>query len=50
VSDAAKADQVLISYPVLDRIHLDGLQAGRRKRLRAEGAPRDIHVARISRA
>jgi adenylate cyclase len=49
VGDAAKADQVLVSDPVLDRIDRRGLQVGRRKRLRAEGAPREIHVARITR-
>jgi adenylate cyclase len=50
VGDAAKADQVLASDPVLDRIDLEVLQAGRRKRLRADGAPREMRVAAVSRA
>jgi adenylate cyclase len=50
VSEAAKADQVLVSGPVLDRIALDGVRTGRLKRLRADGAPRDLHVVRLSRA
>jgi adenylate cyclase len=49
VSGAAKADQVLISDALLARIELDGLKAGRAKRLRAEGAPRDLHVVELSR-
>lgn len=50
VGEAAKADQVLVSEPVLDRIELGGLQTGRRKRLRADGAPRAMRVAPVSRA
>ena len=56
VVDAAKAGQVLVSANVLDRIGLDGLDAldafeiGRRKRLRADGAPRELRVAVVSRA
>ncbi|MFZ0040882.1 MAG: adenylate/guanylate cyclase domain-containing protein [Solirubrobacteraceae bacterium] len=50
VADAAKADQVLVSDVLLAKIDLDGLRAGRSKRLRAEGAPRELHVASISRA
>jgi hypothetical protein len=34
---------------VLPRIDADGLRTGRAKRLRADGAPRDLHVVRISR-
>jgi adenylate cyclase len=49
VSGAAKADQVLISDALLTRIELDGLKTGRAKRLRADGAPRDLHVVEISR-
>jgi adenylate cyclase len=49
VSDAAKADQVLVSDVVLARIDLEGLSTGRSKRLRADGAPRDLHVVRICR-
>ena len=50
VADAAKADQVLVSDSALARLDLDGLDVGRRKRLRSEGAPRDMHTSRISRA
>ncbi len=47
VGDAAKADQVLVSDAALERIAVDGLSVGRRRRLRADGAPRDMHVARV---
>jgi class 3 adenylate cyclase len=49
VADAAKAEQVLVSDAVLQHIDVDGLDVGRRKRLRAEGAPRELHVTSISR-
>lgn len=49
VSGAAKADQVLISDALLARLELDGLKTGRAKRLRADGAPRDLHVVELSR-
>jgi adenylate cyclase len=48
VGEAAKADQVLVSDRALARLDLLGLQIGRRKRLRAHGAPRDLHVATVS--
>jgi len=50
VSDAAKADQVLVSDTLLARVELGGLSAGRPKRLRAEGARRDLRVVQIRRA
>jgi adenylate cyclase len=50
VADAAKADQVLMSDAALERIDVDGLSTGRPKRLKADGAPRDLHVIDISRA
>ena len=50
VGDAAKADQVLVSDRALARIDHEGLSVGRRKRLKAEGTPRDLHVASVSRA
>ena len=50
VSDAAKAGQVLVSDGLLARIEIEGLRTGRAKRLRADGAPRDLHVVRVSRA
>jgi adenylate cyclase len=49
VAAAAKADQVLVSDALLARIELDGLQSGRAKRLRADGAPRDLQVVPVSR-
>lgn len=50
VSAAAKADQLLVSEALLARVEPDGLKVGRAKRLRADGAPRDLHVVQISRA
>ncbi|TMK66616.1 MAG: adenylate/guanylate cyclase domain-containing protein [Actinobacteria bacterium] len=47
VCDAAKADQVLVSDGVLARIDADALSISREKRLRAPGAPRDLHVVRV---
>ena len=49
VMDAAKGDQVLVSEALLGRVDGEGLNTGRSKRLRAEGAPRDLHVVRVSR-
>jgi adenylate cyclase len=51
VADAAKADQVLVSAPALSQLDLEryGLRVGRRKRLRAKGAPRELHVASVTR-
>jgi len=49
VGEAAKADEVLVSDRALKRIELDGLHTGRLKRLKAEGAPRDMRVAAVSR-
>ncbi len=50
VVDAAKADQVLVSDTALARLDLSGLAIGRRKRLRSEGTPRDMHISSVSRA
>jgi class 3 adenylate cyclase len=50
VGAAAKADQVLISDAVLARIDVGDLHTSRSKRLRADGAPRDLQVVAISRA
>ena len=49
VADAAKGGQVLVSDPVLQRIAQDGLKLSRSKRLRAQGAPRDLHVTPVTR-
>jgi adenylate cyclase len=49
VAAAAKADQVLISDTLLARIDRDGVRTGRAKRLRADGAPSDLRVVRVTR-
>ena len=49
VAAAAKADQVLISDVLLARIDRDGLRTSRAKRLRADGAPSDLRVVRVTR-
>jgi class 3 adenylate cyclase len=49
VGDAAKADQVLVSDVALRGLDHDELKVGRRKRLRADGAPRELEVAAVSR-
>jgi adenylate cyclase len=49
VADAARPEQVLVSDAVLERIDQDALRMGRAKRLKADGAPRDLHVVRVSR-
>jgi class 3 adenylate cyclase len=50
VADAAKAEQVMVSDSAFGRINVDGLKVGRRKRLRSDGAPRDMHITSVSRA
>jgi adenylate cyclase len=49
VSDAAKAGQVLVSDALLTQMEAGDLQTGRPKRLKADGAPHDLHVLSISR-
>ena len=49
VGDAAKANQVLASESVLARLDPDEFKAGRRRRLKADGAPRELQVATVSR-
>jgi adenylate cyclase len=52
VADAAKADQVLVSDVLLDQLapgEVAELRTGRAKRLKADGAPRDLRVVSISR-
>ena len=49
VSDAAKADQVLVSDVACERLDQAAFKFGRRKRLRAEGAPRELHVVSVCR-
>jgi adenylate cyclase len=50
IGDAAKAECVLVSDAVLTRIDTEGLKTGRPKRLRADGAPRDLQVIQVTRA
>jgi class 3 adenylate cyclase len=49
VADAADAEQLMVSDAVLARLEPDGLKVGRRKRLKAEGAPRELHVVPLAR-
>jgi adenylate cyclase len=49
VADAAKGDQVLVSDVLLAQLDGTELRTGRSKRLRADGAPRDLRVASMSR-
>jgi class 3 adenylate cyclase len=49
VGAAAKPGQVLVSDALLARIDATDLRTGRSKRLRADGAPRDLQVVRVSR-
>jgi adenylate cyclase len=49
VAAAAKAAQVTISEPALQSVDLDGLRAGRRRRLKADGAPSELHIVTIER-
>jgi adenylate cyclase len=50
VGDAAKAGELLVSDSALELLDGDGLRRGRTRRLRADGVPRDMLVARVSRA
>ncbi|MCW2958439.1 MAG: Purine cyclase-related protein [Solirubrobacterales bacterium] len=51
VADAAKGGEVLVSDPVADHLEADGhafaYRIGRRKRLRAAGAPRELRVRSV---
>lgn len=49
VADAAKAEQVLVSDRALQQVDLNGLKTGKSKRLKAEGAPRELQVVAVSR-
>lgn len=49
VGAAAKAGEVLASDSVLERLDVEGLRTGRPRRLRADGAPRGLHVVPVSR-
>jgi adenylate cyclase len=50
VGDAAKADELLVSDVAAELLDDEGLRLSRARRLKAEGAPRDMHVLRVSRA
>jgi class 3 adenylate cyclase len=50
VAAAASADQVLISDALLARIDGEAVRTGRAKRLRADGAPSDLRVVRVTRS
>ncbi|HLJ03090.1 MAG TPA: adenylate/guanylate cyclase domain-containing protein [Solirubrobacteraceae bacterium] len=49
VVQAAKAGELLVSDTVLERLAAEDLSTGRSRRLKAEGAPRELHVAPVSR-
>jgi class 3 adenylate cyclase len=50
VAEAAKADELLVSDVVLGRLADERLHTGRQRRLMADGAPRELHVAAVSRS
>jgi class 3 adenylate cyclase len=50
VTEAAKAGQVLVSDALLAKLDRNGIQAGRSRRLRADGTPAGLRVAQVSRA
>lgn len=49
VAEQAKGDEVLVSEPTWERMAECGLSAGRAKRLKADGAPRDLKVRAVTR-
>jgi adenylate cyclase len=49
VCDAAKGGQLLVSDTAIAQIPQDGLEFGRRKRLKAQGTPRELHTTAVSR-
>jgi adenylate cyclase len=49
VADVGKADQVVVSDRALERVELTGLSTSRAKRLRAQGAPRDLRCVVVER-
>ena len=48
VGDAAKPGELLVSNAALELLDGEELRVGRSRRLRAEGVPRDLYVARVS--
>jgi adenylate cyclase len=49
VADAADAGQVVVSDATLGRIEVAGLHTSKRKRLKAEGIPRETYTVAVSR-
>src|SRR5262249_32611848 len=49
VADRAKAEQVVVSDAVLERIDTEAVRVSKPKRLRAKGAPRELRTVAISR-
>ena len=49
VAGIGKAEQVVLSDPAIARVRLDGLSTSRSKRLRSQGAPRDLRYTIVSR-
>jgi adenylate cyclase len=47
VADAAKGGQVLVSEPMCEMLADAGFEIGRPKRLKAEGAPKDLRVCEV---
>ena len=50
VGETAGAQELLVSEPALELVDATGLDLGRAKRLKAEGAPKDLRVRRVRRA
>jgi adenylate cyclase len=50
VGDAAKAGEVVVSDSAAHQLDPNLFEVGRSKRLRAERAPRELHVARVKRS
>jgi class 3 adenylate cyclase len=50
VAEAAKAGEVLVSDAAAERLDPTALRTGKPKRLRAEGAPRELHVMPVARS
>jgi adenylate cyclase len=50
VGDAARAGEVVVSDTAAQHLDPERFEFGRSKRLRAEGAPRELRVSRVTRA
>jgi len=49
VAEGAKAGEVLVSEPTCEQLDLERFQAAKPKRLKAEGAPRELRTRAITR-